>query len=344
MFSITPAPKTGVGMRKMMLLVAWACAKLGCGRLQAPASPRPVMVNKSSTPPLGALVLGLPFELKKKGKRASRTGPFAVTKDGMVFLAPSALASVTCGLVKGLVPPTAGWAWQKAQLLKWKPPPRPTPASIVPDTESTSEKRPSPSLKKSRMVTGVLAATDANGWPAPAAPPRTPGSLCAQAAPAKNKNNNDVSTEQRFTAFMFSSTRDGRYAPRSREPAPAVGRRVNLWRSPVEQPSARHSRLVRQRWQRPTWGFVVQVLLSLRPHPWYSKEKAKAHRLVGKPSAFRYHKNLKNLAILSKKTVAFSKSGAILSPTFRTCTENLALMGRRILILALARLRQHDVQ
>src|ERR1700720_1751103 len=98
------------------------------------------MVKRSSTPPLGAFVLGLPLELKKNGKRASRTGPLEVIKDGMVFLAPWALASVTCGLVNGLVPPTAGCAWQKAQLLELKRGPRPTPASIVPETESTSEK------------------------------------------------------------------------------------------------------------------------------------------------------------------------------------------------------------
>src|SRR5262249_47808605 len=109
-FSISPAPKVGVGMRKMMLLVCRAKAKLGCRRLQVPASERPVMVNRSSTPPLGLLGLGLPFASKKKGNRASRTGPVEVTKLGMIFWAPSAVASVTWGLVAGEVPPAAGCA------------------------------------------------------------------------------------------------------------------------------------------------------------------------------------------------------------------------------------------
>ena len=42
-------------------------------------------VNRSSTPPLGALVLTVPLLLKKNGKRASRVGPLAVIKDGMVL-------------------------------------------------------------------------------------------------------------------------------------------------------------------------------------------------------------------------------------------------------------------
>src|SRR5439155_18922565 len=104
MFSIRPAPKTGVGMRKMMLLVACAWAKLGWVRLQAPASVRPVMVYRSSTPPLGELTFGLPLASKKNGKRASRTGPVEVINVGTVFLAPSAVASATWGLVAGLVP------------------------------------------------------------------------------------------------------------------------------------------------------------------------------------------------------------------------------------------------
>src|SRR5580692_3252325 len=63
-FSTSPAPKTGVGMRKMMLLAACAALKLGCGKLQAPASERPETVNRSSTPPLGELVLAEPYLLK----------------------------------------------------------------------------------------------------------------------------------------------------------------------------------------------------------------------------------------------------------------------------------------
>src|SRR5258708_19430538 len=119
MFAIRPAPKTGVGMRNMMLLVALAALKLGWCRLQLPASDRPETVNRSSTPPLGALKLGLPNWSKKNGKRASRTGPFARTKNGMVLVLPltTPLAITwlwgfgpTLGKMveAGLVPPGAG--------------------------------------------------------------------------------------------------------------------------------------------------------------------------------------------------------------------------------------------
>src|ERR1700733_4572506 len=88
-FSIRPAPKVGVGIRKMTLFSATAVAKLGCGSavllLHVPASERPVTVYRSSTPPFGSLVFTVPLVLKKNGKRASRVGPLAVMKDGTVF-------------------------------------------------------------------------------------------------------------------------------------------------------------------------------------------------------------------------------------------------------------------
>src|SRR5271169_2595612 len=92
----------------MMLFAARAALKLGWGRLQLPASGRPATVNRSSTPPLGALrsappkgappkgslkfplrwgslVLLVPGLLKKNGNRTSRVGPLAVTKYGVVL-------------------------------------------------------------------------------------------------------------------------------------------------------------------------------------------------------------------------------------------------------------------
>ena len=41
-------------------------------------------MNRSSTPPLGALKLTVPLALKKNGNRASRVGPLAVMKYGVV--------------------------------------------------------------------------------------------------------------------------------------------------------------------------------------------------------------------------------------------------------------------
>src|SRR6185437_7967287 len=157
------------------------------------------MVNRSSTPPFGLLVSGLPNWSKKKGKRTSRTGPVEVINDGIVLRAPSAVASVTCGFVLGLVPPAAGWAWHNAQPLELKRGPRPVPASMVPETESTSLNVSRASLKKARLPAGLLAATEARGPPA-AAPARTPGSVWPKAIPAKN---NKLRVKAKMGSFVL---------------------------------------------------------------------------------------------------------------------------------------------
>src|SRR5260370_36925558 len=128
MFSPRPAPNTGVGIRKMMLLVDCAVEKLGCGKLQLPASDRPETVNKSSTPPLGAFVFGLPFASKKNGKRASRVGPVEVMNDGMLLVEPLTIPlASTCdsGLVAGLVPPIVRLELHPEHRVKLNPGPRP---------------------------------------------------------------------------------------------------------------------------------------------------------------------------------------------------------------------------
>ena len=90
MFAIKPEPNSGVGMRKIRLLAAAAWAKPGCGKpaqvLPGAKSARPAIVNMVSTPPFGLLTLAVPLALKKNGKRASRTGPFCVIKDGRVLV------------------------------------------------------------------------------------------------------------------------------------------------------------------------------------------------------------------------------------------------------------------
>src|SRR5882724_1580640 len=100
------------------------------------------MVYRPWTPPSS----GAPLTLEVAMKRASRTGPFAVMNDGTTLVAPSSLASATCGLGSGrwglsrlgLEPPLLGCAWHMAQLLPLNVGPRPEPDSIPPDTESTS--------------------------------------------------------------------------------------------------------------------------------------------------------------------------------------------------------------
>src|SRR2546423_7377781 len=122
MFDIRPEPNTGVGIRKIRLLAFAAAVNPGCCKLQPAASARPLTVNRSSTPPFGLLTLAVPLALKKNGKRASRTGPVAVTKDGMVLVLPLTVPLAitwlwglgpTLGKIPeaGLVPPAAGWEW-----------------------------------------------------------------------------------------------------------------------------------------------------------------------------------------------------------------------------------------
>src|SRR5579872_5451398 len=130
MFSIRPSPKTDKGMRKIRSLSAAAVAKLGWGMLQpgAGTSLRPEMTNRSSTPPFGAAVLAVPLALKKNGKRASRVGPLAVMKEGMVLVEEGAITmppccgslnTRLCGLAPifwprvalGLPPPVDGCEW-----------------------------------------------------------------------------------------------------------------------------------------------------------------------------------------------------------------------------------------
>src|SRR3982074_2661760 len=145
MLAIKPAPYTGVGVRNTRLPVAACAAKLGCwitDALHPGASVRPAMVKMSWTPPSG---VPSGFLIN----RASRTGPLLVTKKGTRLVAPSRVATFTCGLIDGLEPPIAGCAWQPAQLFKLKRGPRPLPSSPFsePDTESTSLNAWRPALK-----------------------------------------------------------------------------------------------------------------------------------------------------------------------------------------------------
>src|SRR5580704_6831635 len=147
MFSIRPAPRTGVGIRKMTLFVACAWAKLGCGSLQLPASDLPETVKRSSTPPFGALVFGLPNWSKKNGKRASRVGPLAVMNDGMALVEPLTMPlpiTWNWGLFAGPVPPTAGCEWHPEHWLRLIRGPKPLLFVALPDTDSTSWKRTKP--------------------------------------------------------------------------------------------------------------------------------------------------------------------------------------------------------
>src|SRR6266849_8821922 len=134
--------------------------------LQSGASLRPVITNRSWTPPSGVPSAFLT-------NRASRTGPLATMKGGTAFRAPSKVATATCGLAAGLEPPVAGKAWQPAQpfMLKRGPSPIPSSPGIVPETESISSNTVLAAAKKA--CSG--ARSPASGPPAPAVPPRQPG-------------------------------------------------------------------------------------------------------------------------------------------------------------------------
>src|SRR5215472_2232575 len=158
--SIRPRPNVGVGIRKITLRVASALAKSGWVSTQPAAPVRPVIVKIACTPPSG-----VPSGFLTK--RASRTGPFAERNAGTMSVPPSRLAKSTCGFVLGELPPIAGAAWQPPQLSRF----------IL---------GPSPSSTSSAVLKAVWPAVKNACWPAvrpesippaPAAPPRTPGSL-----------------------------------------------------------------------------------------------------------------------------------------------------------------------
>src|SRR5882672_10295029 len=87
-----------------------------------PASTRPLMTNNECTPPSRC-------PLDKNLKRASRIGPLALMNVGRMFLAPSAVATVACGLTGGDDPPCVGKLWQPSQLSRLKRGPSPSPRS-----------------------------------------------------------------------------------------------------------------------------------------------------------------------------------------------------------------------
>src|SRR6202049_404197 len=123
--SMSPAPKTGVGMRKMMFgFPPWAESgfpagrKLGWAMSHPAASLRPVMTKRLCTPP--SLV---PFGLRLK--RASRMGLFCVMNHGTTFFAPLRVAIPMRGFDAGLDPPAAGCEWQDKHWFELKRGPRP---------------------------------------------------------------------------------------------------------------------------------------------------------------------------------------------------------------------------
>src|SRR5262245_26035871 len=183
--STKPRPNVGVGMRNTTLLRESSPAKSGCRTLQPGASARPVITNSACTPPSGD-----PSRLRTK--RASRTGPFCLMKEGTVFVAPSLVATATCGLTAGADPPVAGCEWQPTHESRLKRGPRP---SATPSTSSNVSLAASNKSVCSVVSPGIAP-------PAPAVPPRTPGSfgprVCAGARV-------DKATDASRTAAVLAS-------------------------------------------------------------------------------------------------------------------------------------------
>ena len=102
--------------------------------------------------------------------RASRIGPFCVMNQGTVFFAPFKVATSIWGFRAGLDPPAFGCEWQERHWFELKRGPRPLFAPLV--TTSTSANLASPSWKNAASS----AVRPLSGVPAPAGPPRTPGS------------------------------------------------------------------------------------------------------------------------------------------------------------------------
>jgi len=110
--SMSPPPKTGVGMRKMMFRFPPPVTGLPAGKksgwamLQPAASLRPVMTYKSWTSPSF-----VPFGFRLK--RASRMGTVGVINHGTLLVAPLSVAIAINGFLAGLDPPASGCEWQE---------------------------------------------------------------------------------------------------------------------------------------------------------------------------------------------------------------------------------------
>jgi hypothetical protein len=84
-----------------------------------------------------------PFESKKNGNRASRVGPLAVMKGGVVSFGATLLpANPNWGLIAPPDPPTAGWIWHELHEFELKRGPKP-----LGETASTSWNWSEPALK-----------------------------------------------------------------------------------------------------------------------------------------------------------------------------------------------------
>src|SRR5271163_234526 len=176
--SMRPAPKRGVGIRKMTFeFPPWPLSgfpggpKSGWAILHPGASVRPVMTKRACTFPS---FVPLGFFLN----RTSRTGPLAVINQGTMFFAPLSVAIAIKGFWAGLVPPGAGCAWQERHWTELKR--GPSPLFLPPETTSTSANRFDPSWKNAlssevRFVSGP---------PLPGVPPRTPGSTAPFTIPS----------------------------------------------------------------------------------------------------------------------------------------------------------------
>jgi len=169
---MSPAPNTGVGIRKIMFrFPPWPVSGVPAGRksgwtmLQPGASVRPVITKRSCTEPSLTPLLFL--------NRASRTGPLDVMNHGTVFFAPFKAATAIKGFCAGLVPPASGCEWQDRRWLELKRGPRPLFEPLV--TTSISANLACPSWKNAVSS----AVRPFSGVPAPAGPPRTPGSTGA---------------------------------------------------------------------------------------------------------------------------------------------------------------------
>src|SRR5580700_2052576 len=183
MFSIKPAPKTGVGMRKLRLPLAASAAKSGCAKVQLGASELPAIVNRSWTPPSDL-------------KRASRTGPSAVTKNGIVLLTLISWPTVNCGFCPtlgkafalGEVPPAAGCEWQEPQELLLNAGPSPPLPGEGRATPSSSLNCDNPFWKNKiccdeRPWTGLPGLLGKVGLPVTPKPLRGPGSRLSRLPP-----------------------------------------------------------------------------------------------------------------------------------------------------------------
>jgi len=145
-FSTSPNPNRGVGMRNTTLFSAICRAKSGCFNTHPFASLRPAIVYKPCTSPSSAPSADRSADPSAlRTNLATRTGPLAVMNEGTELVAPSSVAKATADshAAPRVGRPRAASSRRRLRMTHRATVPvkrrsSPLPFSIVPETEPAS--------------------------------------------------------------------------------------------------------------------------------------------------------------------------------------------------------------